>query len=155
MRYHLFLNSFRKVLKIAKVFSRKLAVPRYMSTSVSINRLIAWRVGYLLRFRISQLGLAYQIGVERGHTDRNLLAIQQMLARKQEVLEVSKNLVAISQQNNLLSWNHECIPIVTNLFLTVSKSVTFIKVSDCLVIAIQILQRFTNPKFQLHLVSNE
>ena len=34
MRYHLFLNSFRKVLKIAKVFSRKLAVPRYMSTSV-------------------------------------------------------------------------------------------------------------------------
>ena len=34
MRYHLFLNFFRKVGKIAKVFSRKLAVPRYMSTSV-------------------------------------------------------------------------------------------------------------------------
>ena len=37
MRYHLFLNSFRKMFKIAKVFSRKLAVPRYMSTSVLIH----------------------------------------------------------------------------------------------------------------------
>ena len=36
MRYHLFLNSFRKMFKIAKVFSRKLAVPRYMSTSVAV-----------------------------------------------------------------------------------------------------------------------
>ena len=34
MRYHLFLNSFRKVVKIAKVFSTKLAVPIYISTSL-------------------------------------------------------------------------------------------------------------------------
>ena len=34
MRYYLFLNSFIKMVKIAKAFSRKLAVPRYMSTSV-------------------------------------------------------------------------------------------------------------------------
>ena len=38
MRYHLFLNFVRKVGKIAKVFSRKLAVPRYMSTSVHWER---------------------------------------------------------------------------------------------------------------------
>ena len=36
MVYHLFLNSFRKVVKIVKAFSRKLAVPRYMSTSVAV-----------------------------------------------------------------------------------------------------------------------
>ena len=34
MRYYLFLNSFRKILQIGKVCSTKLAVPRYMSTSV-------------------------------------------------------------------------------------------------------------------------
>ena len=34
MRYHLFLNSFRKMFKIAKVLSRKLAVPWYFSINV-------------------------------------------------------------------------------------------------------------------------
>ena len=34
MRYHLFLNSIRKMVKTTKAFSRKLAVPRYMSTVV-------------------------------------------------------------------------------------------------------------------------
>ena len=34
MRYHLFLNLFTKMVKIAKAFSRKHAVPRYMATSV-------------------------------------------------------------------------------------------------------------------------
>ena len=37
MRYHLFLNSIRKIVKIAKMFSRKLAVPRYLSTSVCLE----------------------------------------------------------------------------------------------------------------------
>ena len=36
MRYHLFLNFNRKMIKIAKMFSRKLAVLRYLSTSVNI-----------------------------------------------------------------------------------------------------------------------
>ena len=36
MRYHLLLNSIGEMVKTTKAFSRKLAVPRYMSTSVYV-----------------------------------------------------------------------------------------------------------------------
>ena len=48
MRYHLFVNSFREVIKIADMFFRKLVVPRDMSTSVYANSMPTFKSIYSL-----------------------------------------------------------------------------------------------------------
>ena len=67
MRYHLFLNLFRKMFKIAKVFSRKLAVPRYMSTSVHIFGCLHYENKYLLENPVPDTGRMQETCSENKH----------------------------------------------------------------------------------------